>query len=411
MWRDVARLGGGTAVGQLAVVATTPLLTRLYTPQAFGQLGLVLAFSSVAMVIVGLRYDLAIASARDEHEADGLLGVALLSCIPTSAAAGLALWFMIHHRSLGFGGLPESAAPVVAVLLLATGGVMSLRYWNVRRFRFREVGIAAALQGAGRALVPLLLAVANPGWWGLLAGDATGRVLGAARLASGAIPRVTTLSARQMATVARRYLRYPLVVLPSSLVDAMAVAVPLPIISAFFGVAAAGQFALVQRVAALPASLVAASFADVIHAEGSRLQQGGVDSLRPLAAQSFRRLGLVGAAIYLPVLLLAPVVFPVLFGSEWTEAGIAAAILAPFLWLTVVVSPLSRLILVSGRTDLKLLADVVCLLVPAAALFAARNEEFRVALVAYAAASALAYLVYLGIIWRAAGRQRPLSDD
>ena len=410
MWRNVARLGGGTAVGQLAVVATTPLLTRLYAPQAFGQFGLVLAFSSVAMVVVGLRYDLAIASARDERDADGLLGIALLSCIPTSAGAGLTLWFMIHQSSLGFGDLPLFAAPVVATVLLATGGVMSLRYWNVRRFRFREVGTAAALQGAGRAFVPLILAVANPGWWGLLAGDAAGRLLGAVRLASGVMPRLANFGDGQLSSIARRYARYPMVVLPSSLVDAMAVAAPLPIISAFFGVSAAGQFALVQRVAALPASLVAASFADVIHAEGSRLQQGGADSLRPLAAQSFRRLGLVGAAIYLPVLLLAPVVFPVLFGSEWNEAGVAAAILTPFLWLTVVVSPLSRLMLVSGRTDLKMLADVVCLLVPAAALYAARHHEFRVALAAYAAASALAYLVYLGLIWRSVGRQRPHSE-
>lgn len=409
MWRNVARLGGGTAVGQIAVVGTTPLLTRLYPPQAFGQLGLLLAFASVALVIIGLRYDLAIASARDESEADELLGVALLACIPTSVAAGLTLLFLIHGRVLGFGALPLAAAPVITVMLFLTGCAMSLRYWNLRNQRFREVGTAAALQGVGRALVPLALAGATPGWWGLLAGEAAGRLLGAARLARGAMRRLSGLGPEPLASAARRHSRYPLVVLPSSLIDAVAVAVPLPIITELFGVAAAGQFVLVQRVAAVPASLVAASFADAIHAEGARQREAGTGSLRSLAAQSARTLGLIAAVVYGPLLLFAPSLFPLLFGSEWRDGGTTAAILAPFLWIGLVVSPLSRLILVSGRTELKLLADFVCLLMPAGALLAARDLGFSGAMAVFSAASVVAYLFYLGVIWRATARPRLLS--
>lgn len=407
MWRNVAKLGGGTALGQSLVIASTPLLTRFYTPQAFGQFGLVLAFSSVATVVIAMRYDLAIASAVDESEADELLAVALLTSIPTSAAAAVALWLMIRGDVLGFGVLPLGAVPLLGALLFATSAVMSLRYWNVRNFRFRDVGAAIALQGVGRAVLPLLVAVLSPGWWGLLAGEAAGRILGVARMARGTMARLTTLTADRMTRAARRYWRYPTMVLPSALLDAVAVAAPLPIISEFFGVAAAGQFALVQRVAAVPAALVASSFADVIHAEGSRLRDSPASAIQLLAMQSVRRLGVIGAVVYVPVMLLAPTVFPLVFGSDWREAGVVAAILAPYLWLTLVVSPLSRLILVNGRIELKVLADLVCLGLPVAALVAGRTFGLTGAMVAFSAASVLAYLFYLAIVWRAVSRPRP----
>jgi O-antigen/teichoic acid export membrane protein len=268
------------------------------------------------------------------------------------------------------------------------------------------VATAIALQGAGRAVLPLLLAALNPGWWGLLGGEVAGRILGVARLARGAGGRLLALTVDRIVRAARRRWRYPTWVLPSSLLDALAVAVPLPLISEIFGVAAAGQFALVQRIAAVPAALVASSFADAIHAEGSRLRAAQVSDLRPLASQTVRRLGLIGAAVYLPVMLFAPLAFPPVFGPDWREAGVIAAILAPYLWLTLVVSPLSRLILVNDRVELKVLADLLCLGLPVAALFAARAMNYPEALAAFSAANLLAYLVYLGIIWRAAGRPR-----
>jgi O-antigen/teichoic acid export membrane protein len=408
MWRNVMRLGGGTAIGQAIVFAAMPLLTRLYPPGDFGQFGLYLAFASVAMVFVGLRYDLAAMSAASNQEAAELFVAALLACIPTSVVAGFVLWLLITRDLLGFGALPLLAVPVTALLLFATGVVMALRYWNVRDQRFNRVGTASVLQGLGRALVPLGLAVTASGWWGLLAGDAAGRLLGVTQLARGAIERLRPQRLNAVLRAARRQWRYPAIVVPSSLLDAIASAVPLPIVSTLFGVEAAGQFALVQRVAAVPVSLVGASFADVIHAEAVRQTRSGLARLRPLGVSSVKRLALVGAAIYVPVLVLAPFVFPWLFGDIWEQAGIVAAILAPALWLTLVVSPVSRLILVTGRTGLKFVADLVKLTVPSAALLMGREAGFIGAVVAFGAASFFAYLFYLGVIWLAI---RPARTD
>ena len=288
MWRNVARVSGGAAIGQGLVVASTPILTRLYTPEAFGSFGLYFAFASVAIVFVGLRYDLAIASAVDDDQSDRLLAVALAAALPTGAVATLLLWALVRNEWLGFGQLPVGSVPIIGVLIVASSFAMSLRYWNVRRFRFTEVGTATAVQGAGRAAVPIGVAALDPGWWGLLAGDAAGRLLGIMRLARGVPARLRAVMRQDAVAAARSNWRYPAVVMPSSLIDAMSAALPLPLISAMYGVGAAGQFVLVQRMAAVPASLVAASFAEVIHAEGSKRRGADDGALRELAGSSGR---------------------------------------------------------------------------------------------------------------------------
>src|SRR5919201_3348712 len=61
--RDVATLGAGTAVAQIFTIASGPVITRLYTPNDLGVLGLFTSFLSVATVATSLKYELGIVSA------------------------------------------------------------------------------------------------------------------------------------------------------------------------------------------------------------------------------------------------------------------------------------------------------------------------------------------------------------
>ncbi len=46
--RGAAVLGSGTALGQLILVAFSPVLSRLYTPEAYGVYGLYQTFVGIA---------------------------------------------------------------------------------------------------------------------------------------------------------------------------------------------------------------------------------------------------------------------------------------------------------------------------------------------------------------------------
>jgi O-antigen/teichoic acid export membrane protein len=187
---NVLKLAGGTALGQGLVVVSTPVITRLYTPEEMGILGIFMAFVGFLGVGDGLRYEMAIVSAKDDREANHHLVATLFFVLPISLLAGLVLWFMIRYDLLSYGALPAWSAIAVVVALLVTGVFTALRYWHVRQADFTGVSRALVSQGFGRAVVPIALGWGQAGWIGLLVGEIAGRALGIVRLMRGAGPAI-----------------------------------------------------------------------------------------------------------------------------------------------------------------------------------------------------------------------------
>ncbi len=407
--RHVASLGSGTALGQLIVVAVTPLLTRLYTPEDMGLFGLFASFLAIASVAATLRLDFAIATTADRETALRLLALCLVVTPLASLLLGALLYLLIRHDVFAYGLLPLWTVPLGIVALAATGAFVALRCWHVARRSFTAVGRAMVAQGTARAVASVLLGLPAAGWAGLAAGDLAGRLFGIGRLwreAGGELQQ-----ARRGGRLGRlgeelsRARHFPLVVLPSSLVDALAAALPLPFIAWMFGAAEAGQFALVWRVAGLPGGLVAASVGDVFHAHATAARSVGSPQVRHLLLDTMRMLGIVAVAIYVPLCLVAPWVFEWVFGAPWRMAGEMLLLLAP-MWLTsMVVSPVSRLPMVLGRPQLKLVFDTCFLLLPLAALAAFASHGVLVAVFAYGVAAAAAYAIFALLLYHAAGRR------
>src|SRR4051812_42575379 len=55
--RSVAAVAGGSALGQLATVVSSPILSRLYTPKDFGIYGVFVAILGVCAVVSAVRYE------------------------------------------------------------------------------------------------------------------------------------------------------------------------------------------------------------------------------------------------------------------------------------------------------------------------------------------------------------------
>ena len=408
--RQVAMLTTGTAVGQLIVVAVMPFLTRLYSPSDLGTFGLFSSFLGVAGVATCLRLEWGVASARAPDEAAGLLALCLVVCPVASLVLAAALAALIGGNVVSFGLLPLWTVPLALLALVATGMFSALRYWHIGRRGFRDVSGAAVVQGVGRAGASVALGIAGAGWPGLLLGDLAGRLLGIGRLLRRALPALR----EQWQAGARGALgerlrcawRYPLVVLPSSLLDALAASLPLPVIATLFGTSAAGQFALVWRAASIPAALIGASVADVFHAHAASARVQGGPAVRQLLLRAVSRLALLATVIYVPVCVAAPFFFEWIFGKEWHVSGWLMLLLLPMWWTSAIVSPVSRLLVVMDRPAWKFAFDAAFLVGPVVAMFALRERGLNVAVFAYGLAASLAYILYAALLFAASA-----SDD
>lgn len=361
--RNFAVLSGGSITAQLFNVAMMPLITRLYLPENFGQLALFLAFFNVAIVASSLNYEYAIVSASDHREASQLTFCSFLLSLPTSAIAGFVFYGLVHFGLFGYGCMPSYAAGLIVPALICAAFFSALRYWLLRQEQFGLISRGMVFQNGSRALVQTALGFLGPHTPGLLAGEIFGRCSGMGRMLRASWPALTGELAgstlQQMKRTLARNRHFVLYSLPSSLLDTLAASISFPLVAYFYGINTGGSWALVARALALPAVLITANVADAFHSKAALLLQKDPQALPGFVKRVAAVLLLVGAIPAVMLVFYSPQLFEWVFGAKWVEAGMMAAWAAPRFLAQFVVSPLSRLVLVVGRQELKFIYDVM----------------------------------------------------
>jgi O-antigen/teichoic acid export membrane protein len=360
----VAVLAGGTALGQAVLIAVSPLLTRLYSPSDIGRFGVFSAAVGVGAVVACLRYEAAIVSADPEDVAP-VTALAMALLVPASILAALAVELGAHAGVLGLAEIGPIGVALLCPTLALAGMANVLRFWFIRQQNLRPVSILVVLQNTARAGAQLALGLGKAAWVGLLLGDAIGRASGVAGLARSALREVRrdpqALTRARMSAVALKYRSFSTYFLVSSLIDVVAISLPVPLMAQAFGADTAGQFSLVQRVTAAPVALIAGTFADAFHGRLAALAREAPAAALSLFWRSFRTLLLVALAPTLVLSLLSRQLFPLVFGAQWSEAGAMASLIGPWLLAQFVVGPLSRAVLVYEGQRLKMIYDILAL--------------------------------------------------
>lgn len=402
---SVLVLAGGAAGAQLINTLAAPLLTRLYDPTQIGQLGLFLAFVQVAVIALSLRYEQAIVLPASHGTAARLVGLALALVPITSLVATGILATLIALGIGGYGTLPMVAAPLAGVGLAGFGVVGVVRYWLIRQRDYRAVSRVQIVQSVVRAVSQVGFGILGAGVIGLLVGDVLGRVVGlgsVVRAAWGSLKAARTTMTVGTRAVAREFWRFPAFGAPSSMLNAVAASLPVPLLAGVYGLPIAGQFALVQRVLGLPLNVIGTSVGDAMLGRMSEQARSDPAAALPL----FRRLAFALAGIGVPAAIvlavIGPDLFALAFGTPWRDAGTVAALMAPWLVAAMIVSPLSRVALVYQGQAQKLIYDLLSLGAVAGSILggsAAGFDAFEtIRLLAWL--QAVAYGVYLVVLYR-----------
>lgn len=393
-------MGLASAIGQVSIFAAMPLVTRLYSPSAFGAFALLTSFSGITTVGACLCLDLAIVQGADDAEADELLGAALRSLPITSLVSAIALALLIKFRLFGFENLPMVSVPIGVALVAANGVYLASRYRQLRENQFTLIASATLFQNLGRAVAPILWYVISGGWLGLAAGELTGRLIGTRQLVMPILGRAFRSAAFRTHIawwkVVRREWRYTGILLVSVLLDASSSLVIAPMLAAAYGAAIAGEYFMITALLTAPLALVGRAFADVIHTRSAQLALVAPEALPAFVLRSGAALLLVGAIVYLPVYALAPSVFPVIFGHKWQLIVPITRALTLFNITAFVASPCSRVLIAVKHTGIKIVCDVMRLIgAPLIIVLASRaHTPFERAINWLGAFLAVAYTFY-----------------
>jgi lipopolysaccharide exporter len=360
--RNVATLSLGTALAQSLGIALAPVLTRLYSPADLGVLGLFISFVSVAAVAISLSYELGIVSAPSREKAVRLTSASMLLSVPVCAICGVVLYIAVHFHWLGYGVLPGYSIPLMIVTLLLIGVFSNLRYWEIRQEHFQIIARTTVVQQIMRSLSQVVLGLLGMGPAGLLFGEMVGRVAGVGSLFRDAWPALKSVAGRlhrhEIVSALAENRNLAVYSLPSSLIDTLAANLPLPLLVQLYGSALGGQFALMQRVLAVPLVLIATSVADTFHSRLAVCAREKPGQISGLFARTSAGMFLLGLGPALVLFFAGDRLFALVFGKPWATAGTLAGITAPLLLAQMIVNPLSRLVFVLRGQKSKLIYDL-----------------------------------------------------
>lgn len=418
----VAMVAGGTALSQGLVVLTSPVLTRVYSPEEMGVFAIYTSALAILAAVVCLRYEQAVALAATAEGSANLVALSTAVALVVSGLAGLGLYLERGAVAAYLGPGAGRLLWLFPLSLSAAGFAQAAAGWATRQRAFASMTRARLAETGLQVCLQIGLGFAGGGVMGLVAGRVLGQgagasVLAASRSEAGERP-LRSVSLRGMWEAAVRFRRFPLLAAGAGLLNSAGTQIAQLLLGLFYGAQVAGWFALGQRMVGVPMLLVGQAVAQVYAAEVARLARENPAAIRRLFQQSAVRLLLIGAP---PILLLGavgPRLFSLLFGPDWREAGTYTQVLVFMMLAQFVVVPLSYTLDALERQDLQLIWDAGRLLLVLGALLAAHwlavGPGAAVAL--YGTAMTVGYVALYGVVLlairRPGGGQAPgLESD
>ncbi|WP_019558163.1 lipopolysaccharide biosynthesis protein [Thioalkalivibrio sp. ALE12] len=342
--RSVSVLAGGTAAGQIIVVAASPILTRLYSPEDFGLLAVYAGLLGILGVIASLRYQLAIPLPESDEEAASVVVLSLLVVLGMTAVSAVIVWVWGGPITATLN--TPALAPYLWLLpigLFLSGVYQVFNYWAIRVKAFPAIARTKLTQAL--SMVGLQLGGYALGPVALLLGQVSGQAAGTSSLGLLTIRRkwATFRQVRlpDIRWAAKRYRRFPIYSSWGGIFNKAGTELPLILFAALFSPAAAGIYMLAHRVLAMPMQLVGKAVGDVFFSSASDAYRDG--NLKQLVKNVNGILAYIAMPPTLVLIVFGPDLFAFVFGSEWRQAGHFAQWMAPFLYFNFISSPISTL--------------------------------------------------------------------
>lgn len=346
--KGILILGSGTAISQLLGIIFIPIITRLYPPAIYGTLAVFSSLISILLVVSTLRYELTIPIAEKDDDAEYLviLSFLILSVVTIILFGILAIWGTTLAGMFHF----EFLAPyywLFCIGLFGTATYQILTFWALRSKHYILMTRTSISQSIVGSVSKIILGIFSFSSSGLIVGEILGSWAGIGSLGEKILPKIWrkihALDFHLLRALAYRYRKFPTYSTPSAFVNVIALQVPTLFLSGLFGYQIVGLFALSTSMLIKPVSFVAGSISEVYTAECADLFRQKSDKLLPLFLDTTKKLFMFGAPVVLAAAVVAPVVFPIIFGSAWKDAGMFVLPLSIFVLSQFVVSSTDRL--------------------------------------------------------------------
>jgi len=344
-FKNVATLISGTSFAQAFSVVIYVVLSRIYTEHDFGIFGLYMSILNIVVIFSTARYDQAILLPKSDRDSMNLLGLSGLISVGISLLL-LLLVVLLNPMICQWLGSDEISTWLYFIpfsTLLVAWFTLLKNHAN-RGKKYRLIAGANIGQSVGNSLTKMGIGFFVAGAAGLIIGVVSGQLLGALVFVAFLWPdlrkRIPWIKLADMRRLGMTYSLFPRFNLWQALINNVSAAFPVLLLSSFFSTTIAGYYTFGFMVLHRPVHLLVTSFYQVFYQRFVEKTHKR-ESLLPELVLFYKKGAQVMLLPFILVGIFAPEIFSFVFGENWTEAGVYARYILPWIFVGGLAMPLS----------------------------------------------------------------------
>lgn len=345
-------------------------MTRLYGPEEFGALAVFAAAYAITVGLFTLKYDLSIILPRDNDKA------ADLTVLTLSISLILSL-ILLALLSASYFGLDLPTHWYFFLLPLSTilgAAYTCAQQWAARASDYRRFARSQVINSLVNVGISVLLATATANLFGsLVVGFVVGLAAGLIYLsieflrAYDMLWRSTTSRLSRLAATAYEFKRFPMYVLPTSLLATLGVNAPPFLFQSMFSLQDVGHYAIANRFLMVPSAMIGGAVAEAFRAEFVDRHKRGIKG-SDFFRSTLIKLVLVALPLFGGFFLAAPSLFSLLLGEAYRDTGVLSRYLCIGVFAQFISLPFHYVFVATGHVRLGLLIQAVATILPLLAI-------------------------------------------
>lgn len=361
--KSFLQLVGGNIFVQAVSLLLSPILTRIYSPADYGVFAVYTSYLTILQIVACLRFEFFITVHKDEEKAYNNL----IFCLLLITIFGLILSLLIALCGKPFFVFMRAEELYRYILFLplsvaVAAAFNALSNWSIRLRNYRRVATANVAQGCSGGGVSIIAGLLLHSPIGLILGSIISQIAGLATLAKSVVESGAAASYRVQRTVLQRLfrenIRGSLMFVGAQLMSIGSLMLPSIILASTYGLQASGHFNLAMRVIGLPGYVFGTSVGQIFSGEAGDAVRNNPAEL-PAVFRKIRRKCMLLSLAPLGIGAVSPFIFGIIFGAQWREAGIYAAILSLFTAAQIAVSPTSTVMILCQKQRALLLLNII----------------------------------------------------
>jgi O-antigen/teichoic acid export membrane protein len=396
-YRKTLQLGLGTLVAQLVTLGSIPIITRVYVPETYGLLAVLILASSAIVPLVTLKVDTLIFTISSKEEVANLLSITRNFILLTSFCASTIVFaILLVLNNLSFASSLKFSFFFLGIVLLQ-GSILLLVQINLYAKKYLNISKSSLYQNLGISISQIGLGLIRPSIVSLVFGFAIGKIIGMIPLLKEAhstfdlLKRFSPGGFGKMKEVFSKTKK----IIFGNVFELAQLFIPTFFIGSFFGAQYSGYTAVVVTILGVPSTFMGGAIASVLLAEYSSMKSS--ESFKQLRKylMPFILLSFIYAII---LLIFGKELFQITLGESWEKSANLVTFLAVPFAINIFWPPLGSLILKTKNFDLYLKLNAWKFVASSLALLLSYTLDFSWILIIFSFYLASAFVQIIGIL-------------